>query len=506
MDRVFCSCTGCDHLLGEFVNLWIKIGKSYISPVIDNDDNLNIAPTGVPRLGEENTLIDNCQLQDVACVNCRARVGLRCLDTPVNHVLHQGQLFLRYSSIKTTASDGSNIEITIQRTLKLREASHSGFTTAGADSATAGGAHMFMNGDGPSEIQSQILDHLQAQLDSQRDEVQQLNRAGYQMASSFDNAVLRIEGEAKKLRDSMAKLQDRLKDYQSKSVNVENSVSSLKTELSQVKKISQDRSVYVGLERELASAKQTIADVRQSLSGDLKKVTKEQQQKHETLASELNRAQRDMELMREELRGTKEIAKQNNTTTKSYTKEVASLRTELKELREQLAQERSRKQPNNTIFPTEEIEILTTSITKIGQRASQVETLQMELELLKGRIQRMEKAQTADQDVTEERIQHKNPAHSLTESSGRKRKRSPQSKDTPLATPSTKRSTRATWSSVSVKNQGHISMNSSSSITAQVSDDKLSDSPRLTKSGTIDKRALKKGLRQTVVQNSSSNG
>ncbi|KAI1103303.1 hypothetical protein F4804DRAFT_232789 [Jackrogersella minutella] len=59
MERIVCSCVKCDQRLGEFINLWIKIGKNHISPIVDNQENLDVISIGTARLGEEQTLIEN---------------------------------------------------------------------------------------------------------------------------------------------------------------------------------------------------------------------------------------------------------------------------------------------------------------------------------------------------------------------------------------------------------------------------------------------------------------
>ncbi|KAI0385808.1 hypothetical protein F5Y04DRAFT_157173 [Hypomontagnella monticulosa] len=503
MDRVVCSCKRCAQRLGQFANLWIKIGKSYISPVIDNGDGLAITLTGSVRLGEEQTLVDHCHLRDVACINCHAVVGLRCLDTPVNHVLHENQLFLRLSSIAITTWDGEPVEITIQRTLKLKEGSNNRFTDTNTSTASEADNDTYADHEGPSEMHGQLLDHIQAQLDAQREDIQRLNRSGYQMVSSFDNAVLRIEGEIKKLKNNMTDLRDELGGSLSKTASIQNNLTSLDNELGKVKDMLQTKSTYEDLEQELASASKAIADVRLSLSNDLAKSTKQQQENHDLVTSDLNRAQRDLSRMREDLDDTRKTSRENVSTAKAYAKEVLSLRAELKELREELAQERARKsQPKDPVFPSQELDILTTSITKIGQRASHVETLQMELELLKGRVQRMENTPTSNnrgQDVRDTATQHIDTPQPLTKVPKQKRKRDSLSAETTnLDTPPTafprKRPTRVPSSGSPLKI--HDSISSPSSTQVQNLDAKASNSPRLTKSGTIDKRSLRRGSRR----------
>ncbi|KAI1213977.1 uncharacterized protein F4807DRAFT_207625 [Annulohypoxylon truncatum] len=510
MEKVVCSCASCNEYLAEFFNRWIKIGKSYISPVIDTDEIFPGAPTGAVRLGEKETLVENCHLQDIAC-SCDAIVGLRCLDTPVNHVLHDGQLFLRLSSIKTRAvNDHKLVDIKIQRTLKLREASHSGSTTANTPPASEDSANMPMDHDGPSEIHGHLLDHIQDQLDAQREETQRLNRAGFQMASSFDNAVLRIEGEIKKLKDGMGDLRDERETNCNKIDAIDDNVAQLRIIVDDVKNASQNKSAYTRLDEELASAKQAIADVRLSLNNELDKSTKRHQRKHETLTSDLNAVRLNLGAMRDELDGTKKTINKRISAENIHGTEIASLRAELKELREELAKERSQKTfPRGSMFPSREIDILTTNITKIGQRANQIETLQMAFELLKERVQRMEKGSTSnDQDASETGNQNRHSIDLLPEVSRRKRKHSPRPEETtdlptPQTTSSSKKPTRQLRSNSPLSNHG--SLWSSPRAKAQTSDAQTADSPRLTKSGAVDKRSMRRLTRLAASQNTGSN-
>ncbi|KAI0148138.1 hypothetical protein F4776DRAFT_301121 [Hypoxylon sp. NC0597] len=516
MEPVGCNCASCGRRLGQFFNLWIKIGKSYISPVVGDGENLRASQTGRVRLGEEQTLIENCHLQDVSCPHCLATIGLRCLDTPVNHVLHNDQLFLRLSSVKITATNGDDpVQVTIQRTLKLKEVSRSGSATADTPPASESSAHTFSGNNGPSEIREQLLDHLQAQLDSQREEIQRLNRSGFQMVSSFDSVVLRVEGDIKKLRECMEGMQEELKTYRSSTASTNDDVTSLRDDLDKVKKASQVKSSsYSNIELELALAKKAIEDVRLSLSNYLNNSTKEQQE-HQTITSGLDSVQLDLRHFRGELDRSRKNTTESISAAKASAREIASLRAELKELREELAQERSQKSPpTDPEFPSREIDILTTSITKIGQKASQVDTLQMEFELFKERLQRMEKTRTPNsQDAADVETQHRNSVRFTPRASRQKRKHSPQLEealnlDASSATSSGKRPMRAPLSST--PSRSHNSINLTPPIQVEKSDGKASESPRLTKSGSIDKRYLKgssrRGSRLAAVQDTKPNG
>jgi hypothetical protein len=111
MDQVACTCSTCGTRIGVFFNRWARVGKGYLSPLVDEGKNLAVLAQGPVRSGEPLTLVHgwyvhlecswtcsrtfltDCMgrprshLQDIACSECDAVLGLRCNDVPVNHVL-----------------------------------------------------------------------------------------------------------------------------------------------------------------------------------------------------------------------------------------------------------------------------------------------------------------------------------------------------------------------------------------------------------------------------------
>lgn len=85
------------------------------------------------------------------------------------------------------------------------------------------------------------------------------------------------------------------------------------------------------------------------------------------------------------------IVKKNVSTSKEHTKELKSLRGEVSALRGLLnTHPASQPSDRSVAFPNRELNILTDNIAKIGNKESQVETLHMQFEILKGRSERME--------------------------------------------------------------------------------------------------------------------
>ncbi|KAL7628608.1 hypothetical protein AAE478_000123 [Parahypoxylon ruwenzoriense] len=500
MERVRCSCANCARCLGEFLNLWTKIGKSYISPVVCNSGNgLSIVPTGLARIGDEQTLVD--------AIFKMWRV-LDAMPLLVSDAWIRPSIM---SCMMITSLDGNEgVELSIQRTLKLKDPSRIGFTATNTPPTSENGTHISTNNDGPSGSHDRLINHLQADLDTQREEIQRLDRAGCHIVSSLNDTVLRIEGEMKKLKEGMTYLREDLKHQHSRATDMENDVASLRNDVSETTKMSQDKSTYNHFEREIAWTNHFVTEVRANLSHRLDNLAGEQKQKHDTLLSALSRTQHDLICMQEELDGTREAMKGSVAAAKVYAKEVSSLRAELKQLREERAREQSRRSPSEPVFPAREIDVLTTTIANIGQRASHVESLQMEFELLKGRVQRMESSRKqVVKDPVDVGIHHsKHLLNAQSEASNRKRAYSFQQEDTTnpdvsIGTSSTKRPILTSWSSSPPKDSD--SRNSPSFRRAQRLSTNTPDRLRRTKSGAIDRRSLRKGTGRTMMEDKASN-
>ncbi|KAI1504355.1 hypothetical protein F5X99DRAFT_36806 [Biscogniauxia marginata] len=509
MEQVFCSCIKCNQRLSQFLNLWTKIGKSYISPIVQAEVPLNVVASGEVRLGEAQTVVVGCQLQDIKCTKCSAIVGLKCTDTPVNHVLHTGQLLLRISSILVTnIDDNTTVTAIIQRTLKLREPSSNRATTFSQPSNYQGGSDHFANDSNTSPIPDALdLTHLLTDLDAQREEIQRLDSAGYQIVATFNQAVQRMDADVQKLRDGMTELQRNLGENHAKTAGVEDDIKMLKSELMGVRDLAQDISPYERLENEISTAKQSINSVHLYLNSELDRSTVEQLQKHDAISSDLASVHRDLEGLRKELDKARNSAKESISTSKAYAKEVISLKAELKQLREEMAHERSQKSlSSNPIFPSREIDILTSNITKIGQRASQVETLQMEFDLLKGRVQRMEAQSFAPHKDTEFDIQTIDPLKQRSESL--RRKRSPDSRlDEPMGSGASSAISAAKRPALDARPNSLTRRCDSRSSPLPTRTPNIDARPsRLTKAGVVDKRTLRRGTRRSMIEDRVANG
>jgi FtsZ-binding cell division protein ZapB len=119
---------------------------------------------------------------------------------------------------------------------------------------------------------------------------------------------------------------------------------------------------------------------------DVARLVDELRQELAMAQAELRKTQREVEELR--------VKASSNSTARDQAAEMAALRKQMAEVRKDMDLVRKvvsdRKDASSSAFPSRELEILTSNIAKIGNRASQVETLQMELDILKGRVERVE--------------------------------------------------------------------------------------------------------------------
>jgi len=149
----------------------------------------------------------------------------------------------------------------------------------------------------------------------------------------------------------------------------------------------QDTATLAGLEQTLASTNVVVEDVRQEVDAL-------EDQLKEGLSgtkSELRQQKQLSEELRADLKGRIAVREHN--------KDITAMRTEIAHVKRQMDEMRSKAVERATAapFPAKELDILTSNIAKIGNRASQVETLQMEFEILKGRVERAEASRQTDQ-------------------------------------------------------------------------------------------------------------
>ncbi|KAI0970299.1 hypothetical protein F4678DRAFT_436414 [Xylaria arbuscula] len=484
METISIFCSQCDHRIGALLNLWTQIGKGYISPVVQSGAALDISHQGVVQDGEKGTIVEKCRLQGLACSECRSKLGSKCLRSTVNHVLHEDSLLLRTSSILIKDSRTYvPIQPIIQRVLRLKNppVRHSENNDHGSpffeDAETANENPRF----------SDIL----GQIDAQGEKLDQLDTAGYQLVASFNQSVQHIDETIRNLKNDMAEVRQDLLGNSTKTKKLADDILSTKTEIENIKRDLQPLDAQSHLERESRSIKNAVAQANASLRAEFSDTWERCQKKLDLLGSELENMQKSLKEFQTLLEGAQITAKAALSASDANNEKIAALKAELEVLKQELVVERSYKTlSNNPVLTSHEMDILTNNITKIGHRASHVETLQMEFELLKGRVQRME-AQTPSwqRDATAAlRQQETRYPNSVSQ----KHMLSPESH---IRIDSYNNNSSPTVPSISRNKVGRSSpataLNSPTSAIAprDVPEAKVQ---RLTKSGAVDKRYLKK--------------
>ncbi|PNY24830.1 Uncharacterized protein TCAP_05237 [Tolypocladium capitatum] len=391
MDLVTCKCASCDARLGSVANLWTQIGKKYLTPATRAEDHeqFRISTSGSIRQGDADTLVGGCQLQDAECAKCHTSLGQKCLKTPVNHVFYDGQIIFRISSItlKASADLRRRLEPKIIRVLKLKNDTPS---TNGYGNSSPAQGKPFMNVNdadkGTSRDSSSVANldfmQLQAELDAQRVDIHRIGSTGMQVVFNFETAIARVERQMKQLSDSIDSVR---KDGDGQ----RDDLRSLKSELTDVRWDCENSSVVSRLDQQLQTTDRVVTELRQTLN----KSKSEMADLRDQLVAaqqELQEARDETTRLKNEADERKKIAHESVAVSKEYASQVSTLRRELKQLRADLAQERTQPQQSEHSFSAHELDILTSSISKIGNRASQVESLQMEFELFRTRVQRLE--------------------------------------------------------------------------------------------------------------------
>ncbi|KXH44917.1 hypothetical protein CSAL01_10219 [Colletotrichum salicis] len=342
---------------GKF-NLWTQIGKSYFSPTIEAQGNIQMIAEEPTRIGEAGYLVAECKLQDVACAKCDNIIGLECLGSPVNHVLQE------QTSVVFLKKNGKPIELDVCRKLKLRVDTRPGSYSTNApfnsDSRQGSG---FGNGQRSPNSENIDFFRLRVDLDTQRENIERIDTAGFQVVSQFDGAVLRIDKEMTKLNLTMDQLQKDLDLYGADLKSVKIETSGGKSSLQNSPKLSQ-------LESQVRTANTVISEMQ--------KFFEEAREENSLLRKDLQSAGEDYRMLESVTLGLEatvksatETAKDSLDMAKDSAKETASLRIELRQLRHVIEQDHKKKvDPSKQQIPSRELDILTSNITKIGAQAN----------------------------------------------------------------------------------------------------------------------------------------
>ncbi|KAK3298926.1 uncharacterized protein B0H64DRAFT_439350 [Chaetomium fimeti] len=328
---------------------------------MEPEDDLAIQYQGAVRIGEQGTLVAECHLQDMVCGSCAALLGLRCVQTPVNHVLDRNQILLRLASVELLDCDGLEIEFVIKRVLavnrpletnkaKVPTPSQGGFTSAF-----------------PGTVE---LQKLQLELHNQREDIKRIDSNGFRIVTALDKRAGRIQADVTNLRGTVPGLQRDIESVRQKLV-------SIRVEIDKTRASEESSTALPALEGRLAQLTTIVGEVGKQVATFGTQFGKE--------IGELKWYLRQQEQAIEDLRGKV----RGIVFTADYGEDMANLRAEMALMRRQVDEAYARETARSeTAFPSRELEALTSAIAKISNRANQVETLQMEVEILKGRVER----------------------------------------------------------------------------------------------------------------------
>lgn len=336
---------------------------------------------------------------------------------------------LRQSWVDLKDSQGAApITPSIARVLQLKE-------KAPGSTRTSDVPPSFNNG--ASEDPTGEFSRLQADLSLQREDINRIDMAGYQIVSNFDGAIARIEREASKLRDEMLELRRQLDTHAARISGCDDDVAAAKAEAkaltdtsrSVAVKVEEHASVFraeidsltrdhrtilamaasrdediVELRNDIALLKRHIMTQNRELTAvktSASKATEALTTKLEQFQAALTNARRQEDARHAQLQQEdKTLRSEMDKLTKNhrditslrngYVKDAAGLQDNVQALRQRLDRIQQELAQGSSSNVTRELDILATNITKVGNRASQVETLEMQVELLKSRLQKLE--------------------------------------------------------------------------------------------------------------------
>jgi chromosome segregation ATPase len=404
---------------------------------------------------------------------------------------------LRQTSLAfTNVLDGKEAELVVKRVLKLRDVpkrdsqEYAAFSSA---TGTSTNSSTFRQGRNSFDSESLDISRIQADLDIQREDIDRIDSAGYQIVNAFDTAVIRIEREVKKLNDTM---QDLRREF----------------DLKEVKLRGENRSTLSKLEEQLRTTNTAVSDIRH-LSSTGSATT-------EKLRSETATARTELRMLQSEVLNMRSEININKKATNEQSKEMALFRMELRQLKQEAERDRAKiSESKSTSLHTRELDILASNITKIGNRASQVETLQMEVQLLKTRLLRLETNsydsdshgldRGAESHFTDRSTRQDAPS-SLTERPRKKRASNHQESSIDNDNASAKRHAFSPSQSddagatYDIANEWPHGGSPLSPHAPRSSNDQ--ETQRLTKSGNVDKRSLRRhSKKNTATKSSTSN-
>ena len=197
------------------------------------------------------------------------------------------------------------------------------------------------------------------------------------------------------MQNEVAKLRDTVPDLQRDIESVRQQLGTILVNISKSRASEESSTTLSTLEDRLAQVTTTVDEVGKQVASFGARFNKE----IGDLKWDLRQQEQDMKDLKTKIRG--------NMLTTDYAEDMASLRAEMAQMRRRVDETRGRETARSeTAFPSRELEALTGTIAKISSRASHIETLQMEVEILKGRVERSEAGRQVTEDNRPTRAIH----------------------------------------------------------------------------------------------------
>lgn len=303
---------------------------------------------------------------------------------------------LRLPSISICAADtGSQVELHIQRTLRLKETiRRSNFNHNIPNDCPWGSREPYQGnfaGDDDRRANQESWSALRNDVDAWGREIRLLGLAGRQLASNFNEAEMRINSDITTLKAGLGILREALGKHSGDLSDLVADISSLRDVVKENQPPTGDISGIAALREQLASSESTIATMQQDFGNRLSSAEENLSQEMGSIRGELARAQRELQELKRQLGDHRSLPWGDAFVEGSYAQEVHLLRMEVAQWRDPTARDYARSQTSHSgASSREEFDILASSVAKFGNRVSQIETLQMESQLLKSRVQRLE--------------------------------------------------------------------------------------------------------------------
>ncbi|RDA83703.1 hypothetical protein CP532_1095 [Ophiocordyceps camponoti-leonardi (nom. inval.)] len=392
------KCTNCDTALGTLDNEWTQLGKNYITSVQDAEHLVVTALSDV-RHGPVGTLMEGCQVQVAACAECGFSLGQKCLNCPADHSLKDGQVIFRITSVHLRlASDlRRKIAPNIKQVLDIKKVNDGqppkeqtnvkGNDSQPSEEQPSSSPSTPKEDDAPPD---RPLLQIQTDLEAHRQQIGHIACTGNNIVSSFQTAITRVNLQISQLNQSVDNIRSDVRRQHDAFVLLESKVADARKE--EEERACPCEAIVARLDKKLQDTEMIVTEMRQALQKSQSE--SESLRQHLSLTrEELDEARVDAATVKAEVDEAKNAAHESLALSREYAREVSSLRREVKQLRAERQDERILSQPAAaSSFPSHELDILTSSISKIGNRASQIESLQMEFDLFRTRLQRLEAA------------------------------------------------------------------------------------------------------------------